>query len=302
MTVSQRLRKLADAHDDARRTVSLYALEQGERICSMSMADVAAETFTSKPTLVRVARQLGFNGWPEFCRAYERELVRRFENENGLDFSLPFGEGASAREVLDAVCRIRAESARETAELQDEHALETAAHTIAHARRIALMGVANNAPLLILFRQKLMQIGIAPIYEAQEDLSILLATLTPQDCTLIMSYTGESEQRPPVQYVNQIKSMGCPVIAITGENDSYLRRHADIVLTMLSRERLYAKVGTFSTEESAACLLDVLYGCIVAQHYQETMHFKMGNYRLIEELGLPGNHHGRYKTEAKELL
>jgi DNA-binding MurR/RpiR family transcriptional regulator len=80
MLISPRLERLASRYDDSRRSVALFLLENGERAQSMSMADIAAETGTSKPTLVRIAKQMDYGGWREFfddwCAEYNRQAQR----------------------------------------------------------------------------------------------------------------------------------------------------------------------------------------------------------------------------------
>ena len=76
MLISQRLEKLACARDDSRRTIGTFLIEQAVRFEGLTMADIAREAFTSKATLVRFAKQLGYEGWTEFARAYAREIDR----------------------------------------------------------------------------------------------------------------------------------------------------------------------------------------------------------------------------------
>ena len=126
MLISQRLEQLARQHDDARRVVGVFLIESADRFDQLTMADIAAETYTSKPTLVRVAKQLGYSGWRAFSAAYAREIDRQRQIDSSVDHSLPFGDGAFARDIAHSIAQVRAESTLLTAERLDIADLERA--------------------------------------------------------------------------------------------------------------------------------------------------------------------------------
>lgn len=288
MLISQKLEQMAQQFDDARRTIARFALEDGDRAVRMPLADIAAETFTSKATLVRFAKQLGFRGWIDFAQSYRDELVRSREHQTDIDANTPFGAGARPADIADTVCRLRADAARQTADELDPRNLAHACDLLIGARRIMLYGVSANAWLLSLFRHKLMQIGIIAEQPEQSEFGLAASTLTAEDCAVMVSYTGESNTRAPMAHIVQLERVGCPVVALTGEGDNYLREHATVALTILSRENLYAKVGMFSTEESTMCLLDALYSCLFARNYERNLAWKSCNSRVVEQNRLPG--------------
>lgn len=288
MLLSQRLERLANDYDDARRTVSLFLLDNAERVPDMSMAEVAASTYTSKATLVRVAKQLGFSGWTELSRAYAAELIRQQEHATNVDHSLPFAAGSPAREIMTSLCQLRAETAWRTAQIQDAAAVERAANILACSRKIGLFGVSVNALLLALFQRKCMTIGVDAVQPPQAEFGIFARTLTAEDCALMVSYTGESEYRAPMKRIPLLRANGVKIISITGEGDNYLRANSDVNLTILSCESLYAKIGTFSTEESVSCVLDMLYGCLFAKNYESNLRFKTETSRMVELNRRPG--------------
>ena len=55
----------------------------------MSANEIARNTFTSAPLLVRIAKKLGYSGFNEFKSAYLKELAYMLE-ETDVDASIPF--------------------------------------------------------------------------------------------------------------------------------------------------------------------------------------------------------------------
>ena len=73
-------------------------------------------------------------------------------------------------------------------------------------------------------------------------------------------------------------------VAITSLTDNLLSKKADVVLHMATRERLYTKIGQFSTNTSIGHLLDILYSTIFAKNFEKNMQHtietsKIANYR-----------------------
>ena len=276
MLISQRLEQLARQHDDARRVVGVFLIENADRFDQLTMADIAAETYTSKPTLVRVAKQLGYSGWRAFSAAYAREIDRQRQIDSSVDHSLPFGDGAFARDIAHSIAQVRAESTLLTAERLDIADLERACEMLLSAQRIFLMGYGFNQPMLESFSRKLFQIGITAIMPAEDNFAHTAKRAHKGDCLVIASYAGSSTASNLLRYLPDARAGGAKVLAITSEGDNFLRAHADTTLTILTRERLYAKIGTFSTEASTAFLLDALYGCIFARDYRRNLDDKTG--------------------------
>lgn len=282
MLIAQKLEQFARDHRDARRAVCLYLLEHEDHPEQLTLTEVAAQSFTSKPTVVRVTQQLGYRGWGEFSRAWLAESVAQRERATTADHNVPFPAGAPTHAIMDAVCNVRAEAASITSRMQSERDVERAAKLILEAERVFFYGVSVNYYLLQLLQHQLMQIGLLAVLVPEGEQTTQAGLARPGDVALVVSYTGESAKRNPMRCAALLKERGATVIAITGEGPNYLRDHADLALTILSRERLYAKVGMFSTAESISCILDMIYACIFAHDYERNLRYKRGTTRLVE--------------------
>lgn len=274
MLISQRLEQLAAQYDDSRRTISLYLLENPTSIEQLSMERIAQDTFTSKATLVRVAKQLGFSGWTEFSKQYLIEIERRRAHATNIDYNFPFRPGEPMRDIMHAITALRAESTYETERLQDPRDIERAAVALTRARHRALLGCSMSNVCLQLFRVKLWQIGFDAMMPTMDEIGRAALMLGEGDCALIVSYAGESAGRIPMRFIPLMRQAGATIIAVTGEGDSYLRRNADIVLPILSHEQLFNKIGNISTEASIGCILDMLYAGIFSLDYEHYLHFR----------------------------
>lgn len=283
MLLSQKIERLMMKHDDSRRVVGSYLLREGTSIEGRSMQRIAEDTYTSKSTLVRIAKQLGFAGWNPFIRSYLDELKYQASHfDTNTDHNIPFTETSSPKNIADALCQVHMESAWQSNQNLDMDELLRAADTLRRAERVALFGISVNELLLKLLQRKLLTIGVQALMVPQAEHKLLAHSLTDRDCAVMVSYSGSGELRTPMNLIPILENHGTPIIALTSEGDNYLRQHAQSVLTIYSQERLYSKISTFSTEESILYLLDCLFALYFASDYQSNLAKKISTEKSIE--------------------
>ena len=161
--------------------------------------------------------------------------------------------------------------------------MDRAAEYMANANQIAVLGQSPNTYLGNLFRRKMMSIGKNVLLSSGWDQGLMARTLQKGDCAILISYSGNNEDRVPMNFIPILQEKEVAVIAVTGLGSNYLRKNADCILSMSSRERLYTKIGTFSTEESIAFILNTLYACYFAKNYQKNLEYKVDTSKHLEK-------------------
>lgn len=282
MLLFQQIEDMAFRHSDARHTIGEFLLTEKQRIENYSMQEIAEKTFTSKSSLVRFAKELGFSGWKEFMKEFLGEIHYEVTHYNDIDPNFPFTEHDSLKDIAYKLCNLQIESILDTADQMNYRHVEKAVSYLIGARNIALFGQAPNTYVGNLFKRKMLTIGI-PVLLYEEDLGILARSLGKEDCAILISYSGNNENRIPMNFIPILKERKVPIIAVTGMGDNLLRRHADCILTMSSRERLYTKIGTFTTEESINYILNLLFaGCFI-RNYQNNLEYKIDASKRVEK-------------------
>ena len=266
---------------DARSQVAEYLIDAAPTYDNESLTSVAGATGVSKPSVVRTVQTIGFEGWTDFNRAFSAECLLRRERETGINHSIPFTRGDSLGTVAHNLAQIEAEAVKETQASLDMNEFARAVDWLRNARRILLLGWVNQRMLLETFAYKLIKIGkIVEQPPADYGRCYFGATGVGEgDCAIVVSYSGETGDRPPMSEVPALRAAGAKVVALTGEGDNYLRSHADAVLTILSYERLYKKLAEFSTEASTKYLLDTLYAGVFLGDYDGNLNIRLDRRR-----------------------
>lgn len=253
----------------SRKTIRAFILQERQHLHEYSIQEIADRTYTSKAALVRFAKELGFSGWREFLKEFTEEQNYQTSHYTDIDPNFPFNAASSKKDIVRLICDLQVESLLDTADLMDRAPLEEIVDLMQGCNRIALFGLNPNLSLAELFKRKMLTIGRQIETPTLGDTGLLASTLTERDCAIIISYSGNNLAHTTVAILPQLEKMRVPVIALTSDGDNLLREKARYTLTISSRERLYSKISTFSTETSILYILNVLFSCYFARDYEK---------------------------------
>lgn len=274
MLIFQSLENICENYDDSRSTVARFLLENKRDLDNYSMQNIADETYTSKSTLVRFAKLMGFSGWTDFIAKYKAEIVYLDQHVSGIDPNIPFDVNASVTEIAGALSAIKASGIAETLALMDASDYEKAADWMDKASRICLFGISINRALGEIFQHKMVLIGRSVEIIDHSEMKFLACTMNKNDLAIVISYSGNSLDRVPVSILGRLRDNEVPIIGITSLGTNVLSEKADLVFRIASKERLYSKIGSFYTEASISTILDMLYSVYFARNYSENLAHK----------------------------
>lgn len=258
----------------AEKTAAAYILGQGSRLKGLSTRKIASDAFTTPATLVRLGQRLGYEGWTDFFEAFLEERQYLEQHFQHVDANRPFAPGDSPTVTANKIAALHRESISDTMSLIDYDVLEKAVACMIRSRNIYLAAVSISLDCTWLFKRNMQRIGKNVFLEANnaEQLCTILSA-TEEDCAIIVTYSGS-----PLRIRDEAKVLhekGVPIILLTGLGDNPVRPLADYVFDVTTRERLYSKVGNFSTNVSVHLLLDILYSCYFAADYEKNWERRM---------------------------
>lgn len=283
MFLFQRIEEVMMTYHDARHAVGEFVLAEQANLYRYTITEIAEYTYTSKATVVRFAKTLGFDGWKEFMKAFISELKYQETHQGDVDVNYPFKESDSTEMIIQQMLKLQIESIKDTADLMEVAMIEKASEMLLKAKHVVVFGMSPNIYLGELFRRKCMTIGKQIEIVRFDEAGITSRTLGKEDCAIIISYSGNNPQTNPVMHLKTLQEQFVPVIGITSGGDNYLRAHLDCVLTISSKERLYTKISNFASEESIAFILNVLFAAYFSKNYQENCFFKIQNSKMFEQ-------------------
>jgi DNA-binding MurR/RpiR family transcriptional regulator len=283
LTLLQRVEELTFEYgNDSKRQIGEFILQKKSRLREYSLQQIAQETYTSKAAAVRFAKALGYSGWREFVRAFVSEQHYEQEHYSEIDPNFPFGAGDTTKDILQKMSSLEVESILDTADQLLPQTVDAAAQLLARARRVALFGNNPNYMLGELFRRRMLTIGRQVELPVGEDKGLLASSLGPEDCAVVISYSGTRTKNSTMEILPFLQAGGVPIIALTSAGENELRAAAACTFTISSRERLYSKISTFATEASIQYILNVLFSAYFALDYDDNLARKLGKARALE--------------------
>lgn len=282
MFLFQRIEEVMMNYHDARRAVGEFVLHEQDKLHQYTITEVAELTYTSKATVVRFAKTLGFDGWKEFMKAYISEVKYQQAHQGDADVNYPFKEGDHTSRIIDRIKTVQMESIQDTADLMEPEMIDMAIAYLLKANRIVVFGLSPNVFLAELFRRKMLTIGRQVDIANPGETGIMARMLGKDDCAIMISYSGNNAESDPLLHVKTLQEQEVYIIGITSGGDNYIRNHVPCVLTMSSKERLYTKISNFATEESISFILNVLFSCYFTKHYQQNCNFKLQSSKELE--------------------
>ena len=279
MLIRERLERCDFSNSE--QTVIQYILKKKLAIKDMTTKEIAAQTYASPSTLVRIAHKMGYSGWNELKEAYLKEeeyLVTHFCH---IDANLPFEKGDSIMSIANKIAILKKESIDDTLSLVTHDDLQSAIQIIRKSSYINIFAVSNNLLITQEFKHNMSRIRKrVEVHTLQSEIVFNACLADPTSCAIIISYSGETDIL--IRSIKALKANHIPIIVISSIGNNTAKQLADCILHITTREKLYSKIATFSTDTAIIYLLDVIYSCIFALDYDQNLETKINASRIIE--------------------
>ena len=253
-------------------TISRWVLAQPEQSSRLSLAELAAHTQLSQPSVVRWCKALGFEGYKDFQHWLARTLGAGtpFVHASVTALDSPW---TVLGKVIDST-----QSALTLVRNQlDSVVLENAVHILAHAKRVEFYGQGNSGITAQDGAHKLFRIGISAIAHSDPHIhSASASMLSAHDAVVMVSNSGRSRELLETAHI--AKAAGAQIIALTAPATP-LAQLANVVLPINPSEDpdVYAPM---TARIAQLVILDSLAVCL-ALHSGERLSAKLERYKSI---------------------
>lgn len=247
-----KIRSVYDTVKSAERRAIDFVLENPRAVAGLTIVAFAARAGCSQATVVRVAKRLGYRGYPELREDFaEHSQSGKITEYGGVRRSDDCG--TVVRKVFEA----SQAALRDTLDLVDAALYERAVDALVAADRILLCGVGDANLVALEAYQRFVRIGENCQVSEDPDLQLIMAShLGERDVVLAISHSGRS--RTVLDVIREARAAGATVVAITNFPVSPIAKHADIVLlTAAFQEHHTGEV--ISKRISELCIIESLY-------------------------------------------
>ena len=269
MLLIERLKN--DSFSDAEQSLVNYLIEHPEQLHDMTTQKLADLTHTNPTSLIRVAKKFGFIGWTDLKEAYLEEWRYLNSHFTTIDANFPFNQSDHLVSIANKISALQQNTLQDTLSLIDPESLQLAQHLLLDADEIIIFASHTNALIAQDFVTKMRRINKKTSISSTYDYSTYEAfNSSPKTCAIIISYTGEDDAF--IDCMNILKKQHAPIISITSIGDNHISTQSDCSLKITTREKLYSKIGNFTSNTSVIYLLNLLYSIVFTADYETNLH------------------------------
>lgn len=262
--------------------VAKYILKNQNNISRLSTTDISQNTYTSPSTTVRLAQKLGYAGWKELKEAFIDELNYLNNDFQTVNPNIPFKENDNIQTVCQNITHLLADSIYDTYHLLQHDSLQKATQLLYQSDIINVYGISHAIGGSHDFKWKMRSIGkIVNIIDNPEEFPYYLKLTKNNTCSIFVSYSGETEML--LSLVKKLNLQNHCTIAITSIGDNSLSQLCDCWLPISTRERLYSKIASYSSNISIFYIFDILYSTVFLKDYKKNWNDNIEMHKDIDQ-------------------
>ncbi len=261
------LRENLPQMNTAERAAGDYILSHPHEASSLSIHELASESFTSASAVVRMCKALGFHGYKDFRKTLTVELA--LQDESMVLSQDEIRKGDSIEEIIRKITWQNIQSLQETQRLMDPSVLKKCAEKMVEADRILLFGMGASFVTARDAYLKLLRINKPCVISEDWHLQLVTArSSTRKDLAIIISYSGQTAEM--ITCAKAMKENQTTILAITRPVKSPISDLADLKLYTTSSESLF-RTAAMASRSSSMNIIDILYTAFANMNYDHSL-------------------------------
>ena len=280
MKTNQLITKVKSRFQDlteVEKRVADFIMEEPEKVLYMTVSELASASKVSDASIIRFARDLGFDSFQQLKIALAKEREEAEINEKDITIS----KDDSAKEIAEKTKLSCIKAIDDTNSIVDVKKLEDAVRAISGAKRVEVYGVGTSAAVAMVIQYKLIRLGIScKAYDDPHIQAMSASTMNFGDVVIGVSHTGSTKDT--VDSVKIAKEHGAFVISITDHPKSPIAKYSDIVLETFSRETP-VKSGAGRSIVAQIFLIETLIGLLYSLDPQKAQKYGEESARAVSD-------------------
>ena len=247
-----KLQAVYDTLKTAEKKAADLLLDKPEFFRDATIVEAAGEAGCSEATLVRLAKKLGYGGYPELksCLCGDRK-----DDPSALYAEISGNDGYGT--VAQKVFRASIQALKDTLDAIDGNEYKKAVEAVANAKKIVLCGAGDAANVALSGFQKFFRAGVDVHSSPDPDIQLIsVSRLSKGDVIIAISHSGKTKSI--VDLVKYSKVTEATVICITNYPLSPLAKNSDIVLLTAAFAE-HVKGEVMSKRVAELCLLESIF-------------------------------------------
>lgn len=264
------------------RKLANYVLSNFVDVAFMTAQQWAVSVETSEVSVIRFVRFLGYKGYPEFSENLRQIIRNEMTMVNYAELSI--NKRYETNNLLMDIIKAEEENFTELIAKYSPETMEKVLELLSGAERIIILGLRSSAALATycsyMFMRALAK-EIVTIHDSGEHIFDHLLPLANKK-VVVIAFGYPRYPAKTLEIIRHLKSLGFPVISITGDELSPLAALSDHVIYAPSRSVLF-------TDSIGAAT--VIINTIVLEYINKYHEKSMDRIKQFEALALEKNYY-----------
>lgn len=258
------------------RKIADYLVEHLQEAPFLSVMDLERRTGTSRATVVRFARSLGFEGFLDL----RSRLLEGVQTQMALGAAFPVPTGKGARDTLTLVAQQDVKNINRTIAQLERGAFAELAGMILKAGRVHTAGLGISSLMAQILAYSLNQAAVraVPFVHDYETFIEQLMFVSPHDLLIVFSFPPYS--RETVDLARGAAARKIPVVALTDRPTSPVTLHASRTLVIRSKNMLFT--NSFS---AISVVINALVTEVAIRNREKALRLQRTVEKLLKETG-----------------
>lgn len=240
------------------RRIAEYTLANPDRVMYHSITELAEAAQSSEGSIIRFCRDLGYGGFQHF------KLQLALDLGKGASSLAPEAHDRETDSLVEWVCADSISAIRETRQLLDPAAIDTAASRLLDAKSIDIYGVGASGMTADYLGYKLTRLGLNARARLDPHLAAMsAANLDHSSVAVGVSSSGSTMDT--LRALEEAKSAGAFTISIVNRLKSPIATFSDCVLLASSHESPLSG-GAAHSKVSQFVVIEVLLSVLTRDH------------------------------------
>ena len=252
---------------EAEKEILQYWLEHPEQSSRFNVRELAAETYTSPSSVIRLCQKLDFKGYKELRAEliYETALRKKEEQREMEDLT----KEDSIEAIIEKISLRNITSLKSTAQNLNPKDLRDCVDLLEKARVVHLFGLGSSLLAARDLSLKLIRINRLCMIQDEWHVQLLMAkNITTQDVAILFSYSGMTNEM--IQCARLIKESGAKLISVCGFEKSTIAKMADYNLPVVTNEHIF-RSGAMSSRIAQLNVVDILFTAFINRNFEVSL-------------------------------
>lgn len=252
----------------AEKQVAEYLLAHPDAINHKTVNEIGAAALTSKPTVLRLCKKLGFVGFKDFRQRLMMEQVEQHQVQEQLH-ARSINADTKVEELPQSVASIYSSAYAKTLQLLNPQALQRAVNVLTQASTVDFYASGIAATCAESGAFKFRNIGVSASVQSNINEHYVAATRNQvHRVAILVSFTGENPFI--VEAASYLKQAGIYLIGIGGRVSNQLQQLTDAFLEVPS---LSTPLNMEVVESAAAVnyVIDILFSALTVAKYPQVL-------------------------------